>query len=89
MQIKGKIIAALPETSGINKAGKPWNKREYVLETQEHYPKKIAFMVMNERVNQFNLQAGAAYTIDVDVESREFNGKWYTTLTAWKATPGL
>ncbi|MFG6385463.1 MAG: DUF3127 domain-containing protein [Muribaculaceae bacterium] len=87
MQIKGKIIVALPEVSGTSQAGKAWRKREYVLETQEHYPKKIAFTVMNERVYEFNLQVGATYTVDVDAESREYNGKWYTTLTAWKTTP--
>lgn len=89
MQIKGKIIAAHPEQSGTSKSGKPWRRREFVLETQEQYPKKIAFVVMNERIDQFNLQAGAGYTVEVDAESREFNGKWYTTLTAWKSTPGI
>lgn len=89
MQIKGRIVTALPEASGVNKAGKPWRKREFVLETQESYPKKIAFVVMNDRIDQMNIQAGSLYTVDVDAESREFNGKWYTTLTGWKATPGI
>lgn len=89
MQIKGKIVTVMPETGGVNKAGKSWRKREYVLETQESYPKKIAFVVMNDRIDQMNIQAGALYTVDVDAESREFNGKWYTTLTGWKATPGI
>lgn len=85
MQIKGKIIAALSEVSGTTKAGKPWRKREYVLETQEQYPKKIAFVVMNDRIDQLNIQAGVTYAVDVDAESREYQGKWYTTLTAWQA----
>lgn len=85
MQIKGIIVAAMPEASGTSKAGKPWRKREYVLETQERYPKKIAFAVMNDRIDQLNIQPGVGYAVDVEAESREFQGKWYTTLTAWQA----
>ena len=43
MEVTGKIILALPEMSGTSKAGNAWKKREYVLETQEQYPKKIHF----------------------------------------------
>ena len=86
MQIKGKIIAALPEASGTSKAGNTWRKREYVLETEEQYPKKIAFAVMNDRIDKLNIQPGVGYTVDVEAESREYQGKWYTTLTAWQAT---
>lgn len=43
MEIIGKIIAAFPEVGGTSKAGNPWKKREYVLETQETYPKKVFF----------------------------------------------
>ncbi|MDE6267321.1 MAG: DUF3127 domain-containing protein [Muribaculaceae bacterium] len=89
MQIKGKIVTALPEARGVSKAGKPWRKREYVLETQESYPKKIAFEVMNDRIDQMNIQVGLLYTVEVNAESREYNGKWYTTLTGWKVTPGI
>ena len=32
MEIKGKIILALPEVTGTSKAGNPWKKKEYVLE---------------------------------------------------------
>ena len=43
MEVKGKIIVALPEQAGVSKAGNNWKKKEYVLETQETYPKKIHF----------------------------------------------
>ena len=43
MEISGKIIAALPEQGGTSRTGNPWKKREYVLETQETYPRKVAF----------------------------------------------
>ena len=41
MEVTGKIILALPEMSGTSRAGNAWKKREYVLETQETYPRKI------------------------------------------------
>lgn len=41
MEIKGKVILALPEQSGVSKNGNSWKKREYVLETFDNYPKKF------------------------------------------------
>ena len=52
MEVTGKIIVALPEVSGTSKAGKKKKKREYVLETQETYPRKIHFDFFGERADQ-------------------------------------
>lgn len=84
MAIRGKIIAMLDEQSGVSKAGKNWRKRAYVLETEGQYPKKVCFSVMNERIDQANLQVGCVAEVEVDAESREWQGKWYTDLTAWR-----
>lgn len=43
MEIKGKIIHVLPLQEGVSRAGNQWKKREYVLETQEQYPRKVCF----------------------------------------------
>lgn len=86
MEITGKIIAALPETGGTAKAsGKPWRKREYVLETQETYPKKVCFNFFGDRIDQYPMQVGEEWTVSFDLESREFNGRWYTDVRAYKA----
>ena len=85
MEITGKIILALPEQSGTSKAGNAWKKREYVLETQETYPKKVMFNFFGDRVDQYPLQVGELVTVSFDLESREFNGRWYTDVRAWKA----
>lgn len=88
MEIIGKIIDALPVQEGVAKStGKPWKKRLYILETQETYPRKVAITVFGvDRVNQYEsmLTPGVNVTASVDVESREFNGRWYTDVTAWK-----
>ncbi len=85
MEIKGKIILALPEMSGTSKAGNAWKKREYVLETQETYPKKVHFDFFGERADQYPLNVGEIITLSFDIESREYNGRWFTSIRGWKA----
>lgn len=84
MEIKGKIIVALPEQTGVSKAGNSWKKREYVLETQETYPKKIHFDLFGERADQYPLSVGETVTLSFDIESREYNGRWFTSIRGWK-----
>lgn len=85
MEITGKIIVALPEMSGTSKAGNPWKKREYVLETQETYPKKVHFDFFGERADQYPLAVGDTIRLSFDIESREYNGRWFTSIRGWKA----
>lgn len=85
MEIKGKIILALPEMSGVSKSGNNWKKREYVLETIETYPKKVHFDFFGERADQYPLNVGDNITLSFDIESREYNGRWYTGIRGWKA----
>ena len=86
MEIKGKIIVALPEVSGVSKAsGNPWKKREYVLETAETYPKKVHFDFFGERADQYPLSVGDDITLSFDIERREYQGRWYTSIRGWKA----
>ena len=87
MEITGKIILALPEMSGTSKAGNPWKKREYVLETQETYPKRVHFDFFGERADQFPLNVGDVIKLSFDIESREYNGRWFTSIRGWKSEP--
>ncbi|MDO4671348.1 DUF3127 domain-containing protein [Falsiporphyromonas endometrii] len=91
MQIQGKIIHVLPLQSGVGQAsGKPWKKQEYVLETvATDYPKKICFSLWGDRIEQFNIQEGEDLTVDIDVESNEYQGRWYTNVRAWNVTRGF
>jgi hypothetical protein len=84
MEIAGKIILALPEQSGVSKAGNAWKKREYVLETQETYPKKVHFDLFGDRADQYPLNVGDEIVLSFDINSREFNGRWYTSVSGWK-----
>lgn len=88
MEVKGKIIAVLPERSGTSKAGNPWKTREYVLETFDSYPKKVHFDFFGDRADQFPLNLGDVITLSFDIESREYNGRWFTSIRGWKAEKG-
>ncbi len=87
MEITGKIIVALPEMSGTSKAGNVWKKREYVLETQETYPRKVHFDFFGERADQYPLNVGDVIKLSFDIESREYNGRWFTSIRGWKSEP--
>ena len=89
IQIQGQLIQVLPLSSGVGKAsGKEWKKQEYVLETPDQFPRKIHFSVWGDRIDP-SYQVGDQVTIWVDVESREFNGRWYTDVKAWRMERGL
>ncbi len=85
MEITGKIILALPEMSGTSKAGNAWKKREYVLETQEQYPRKVHFDFFGDKADQYPLSVGDTIVLSFDIESREYNGRWFTSIRGWKA----
>lgn len=88
MEIEGRIIVVLPEVTGTAKAtGKPWKKREYVLETHESYPKKVHFDFFGDRADQFPLKEGDEIRLSFDIESREYQGRWFTSIRGWKAEP--
>lgn len=85
MEITGKIIAVLPEQGGVSKAGNEWKKQEYVLETHDQYPKKICFQIFgSDKIAQANIQPGEELIVSIDIESREYQGRWFTNINAWK-----
>ena len=85
MEITGKITLALPEQSGVSKAGTSWKKKEYVLETLDTYPRKVHFDFFGEKADQFPLSVGQTIKLSFDIESREYNGRWFTSIRGWKA----
>lgn len=89
MEVVGKIIQVLPEQSGIGKNGNPWKVQPYVLETLDQYPRKVHFEVFGEdRIKQNPCDIDQLVTVSFDIESREFNGRWYTSIRAWKIQQG-
>lgn len=87
MEIEGRIILALPEQSGTSKAGNEWKKREYVLETHESYPRKVHFDLFGQKADQYPLNVGDEIRLSFDINSREYNGRWFTSISGWKVEP--
>ena len=85
MEINGKIIELLPEKSGKSTNG-TWRKQEYILETVSQYPKKVCFMAWGDKIDQFAIKQGENLVVSVDLDSQEYNGRWYTDVKAWKVS---
>ncbi len=89
MEIVGKIIQVLPAQEGVGKNGNPWKVQGYVLETQEQYPRKVQFEIFGEdRIKNNPCEIDQIVTVSFDIESREFNGRWYTSIRAWRVQQG-
>jgi hypothetical protein len=83
--LKGTLIEILPVQKGVSKAGKDWEKLEFVIETEEQFPKKVCFTLFGDKVSLLNgVNKGDSIEVSFNIESREFNGKWYHTINAWR-----
>ena len=86
MEIQGKVIAVLPERSGVSARGE-WKSQTYVIETQEQYPKKMAFDVFGaDRLAQFNIHSGEVINVSFDINAHEYQGRWFNSISAWNVT---
>ncbi len=88
MEFEGIVFKVLPETSGTSARGE-WFRQDVVFEmqTQSPYTRKVCVKFFNKRDEVANLVVGASYIVTFDVESREFNGRWYTDVNARKVQP--
>ena len=86
MEITGKVTFVGTTATGVSKSGNGWQKKEFVIETAEQYPKKVAFSLFNDKAN-IPVTAGLTVTVSFDLSSREWNGRWYTEVLAWKVEP--
>lgn len=86
LEIEGKIITKLPVQNGTSARG-PWSKQEFVIEYQEgNYPNQVCMNVWGEDkvkdLEQF--QAGETVKVSFNLSSREYNGRWYSDIRAWR-----
>ncbi|MCI1779184.1 MAG: DUF3127 domain-containing protein [Bacteroidales bacterium] len=85
LDIKCKLGSKLPVQSGRSSRG-DWSKEEFVVETLDRFPKKICMSVWGEdKVKELDgFKEGDLLSVSVNIESREYNGRWYTDVRAWK-----
>jgi hypothetical protein len=84
MELTAKLTQVLPLQRGTGKTGNEWRKQDIIVETAGQYPKKVCISIWGDKINEKILQTGNMLNISFDVESREFNGRWYTDVKAWK-----
>ncbi len=87
MEITGRIVQLLPLQTGQGKNG-VWKKQDFVIETDGQYPKKVCISAWGDKISENVLVEGKEVTVSFDIESREFNGRWYTDVKAWKVEAG-
>lgn len=83
MELTAKLIQVQPIQKGMGKNGE-WRKQNIILETEGMYPKKVCITIWGDKINESVLRVGNMLDVSFDIESREYNGNWYTDLRAWK-----
>ena len=83
MELQGKVIAVLPERSGVSARGE-WKSQSFVIETHEQYPKQMVFDVFGaDRLAQFNINSGDEINVSFDITAHEYQGRWFNNIRAW------
>jgi hypothetical protein len=83
LQLTGTVTQILDEQSGEGRNG-PWRKQEFILETAGDYPKQICIVQWGDSIDKFGITEGETLTAHIDIQSREYNGRWYTDVKAWR-----
>ncbi|TVQ89088.1 MAG: DUF3127 domain-containing protein [Bacteroidetes bacterium] len=83
MEIKGRLIEILEPKTGKSSRG-DWKKQDFVIETDEQFPKKICISNWNDKADLSSIKPGDILTVKVNIESREYNGNWYTDVKVWQ-----
>ena len=83
MQLTAKLTQLLPIQTGTGKNGE-WKKQDIIVETDGQYPKKVCISIWGDKINEGHLQIGNELKIDFVIYSRDYNGRWYTDIKAWK-----
>ena len=83
MELTAKLIQLLPLQTGTGKNGE-WKKQDIIVETEGQFAKKVCISIWGDKIKAEVLQPGAMLNISFDVESREYNSRWYTDVKAWR-----
>ena len=86
LEITGQVIELLDVQSGTGKNGE-WRKQEFILEIPGQYPKQVCVVQWGDNIDKFGIQTGETVTAHIDLQSREYNGRWYTDVKAWRIDP--
>ena len=85
MEVKGVVVVVQPVQTGEGKNG-TWKKQDYVVEYDQssQYPRKMMFNLWGDKIDQYNIQEGQTIRVSFDIDCREYNGRWFNDIRAWK-----
>lgn len=86
MEFEGVVYKIMPATKGTSARG-DWQRQEVIFEMPSEFSRKVCVTFFNKESEVARLREGAAYTVSVNIESREYNGRWYTDVRAWRVQP--
>ena len=87
MEIIGKVVRLGNLTEGTSARG-PWRKQELIIETEEQYPRTVCLICWTNQIEEIQQFApGQTIKAQIEISSREFNGKWYTDVRVWRFDP--
>ncbi len=86
LEIRGRVSHILPQASGVSAAGREWKKQDFVIETQEQFPRSVCFTLFgDDKVGMLaSVEIGTEVNVFFNLESREYQGRWYSNVNAWK-----
>jgi len=86
LSVKGTIKQILPIESGTSKAGKDWKKQHFILDTGDQYNPNLCFSLFGDDKIQIisKFEPGQEVEVYFNLSSREYNGKWFHNVDAWK-----
>ena len=93
MEIIGKLIKRLDPVKGTSKAGKEWQKQSFIFEQDDKFNKEICVDVFGDLTKDIklklfkDLKIGEQYKVYVNISSKEFNGKYYSSINGWNINP--
>ncbi len=91
LELEGRIARKLNVQTGTSARG-VWSKQEFIFEYQEgSFPTQICMNVWGEeKVRDLEkYQVGDKVKVSVNLSSREYNGRWYTDVRAWRIEPAV
>lgn len=80
------IKGTIKSIGDVQVVSEKFQKVEFVIVTDDKYPKSVAFQVTNDKIDNFIKYNSEGQLVEVkfNAESKEFNGRWFTNLTAWR-----
>ena len=89
MELEGRIARKLNVQTGTSARGS-WAKQEFIFEYQEgNFPSQVCMNVWgDDKVKELDkYQVGDKVKVSFNLSSREYNGRWYTDVRAWRIEP--